>query len=252
MALLSLTDVSLTFQRGRRHAVRVLAGVSLNVHAGEVVSVLAQRAQGKTSLLRVAAGLQRPNVGWVRVAGRDVWGLSTAGRARLLGSEIGWVGHAAPDLDVPVRTSVALPLLGTCGKREAYARASAALERVGVLDCAEQFWGSLADWERALVALAHGIAREPCLLLVDDLTLSLDLGEVDDATRLLDELARERDLGVLMCVSDANATRWSQRTVTLAGGELLAPARPGPVPAPAAPPANVIDFPSQSARRASS
>ena len=53
----------------------------------------------------------------------------------------------------------------------------------------EQFWGSLADWERALVAVAQGIAREPKLLLVDDLTISLGLGEADDVTRLLDTLA---------------------------------------------------------------
>jgi ABC-type cobalamin/Fe3+-siderophores transport system ATPase subunit len=249
MVLLSLTGVSLTFHRGQRHLMRVLADVSLTVHAGEVVSVLAQRAQGKTSLLRVAAGMQRPNRGRVCVAGQDLWELSSRGRARLLGSEIGWAGHAAPDLDVPMLTSIALPLLGVCGKREAYARATAALDRVGALDCAEQFWGSLADWERALLAVAHGIAREPRLLLVDDLTMSLGLGEVDDATRLLDSLAKERGLGVLMCVSDAKATGWSERVLTLAGGELLESARPAPLRG------NVIDFPTDpadTARRASS
>ena len=245
MTLLSLAGVSLTFHRGRRHVVRVLADVSLTVAAGEVVSVLAQRAQGKTSLLRVAAGMQRPNRGRVCVDGKDVWGLSSRGRARLLASQIGWAGHTAPDLDVPMLTSVALPLLGTWGKREAYARACAALERVGALNCAEQFWGSLADWERALIAVAHGIAQEPRLLLVDDLTMSLGLGEVDEAARLLDSLAKERSLGVLMCVSDANATGWSGRVLTLAGGELLESARPARLTG------NVIDFPTDTARRAS-
>jgi ABC-type cobalamin/Fe3+-siderophores transport system ATPase subunit len=245
MALLSLADVSLTFQRGRRHLVRVLADVSLTVEHGEVVAVLAQRAQGKTSLLRVAAGMQRPNRGRVGVAGQDLWELSSARRARLLGSLIGWAGHTAPDLDVPMLASVALPLLGTSGKREAYARAAAALERVGALDCAEQFWASLADWERALVSVAHAIAREPQLLLVDDLTMSLGMGEVDDAARLLDSLARERSLGVLMCVSDAKATGWSQRLLTLADGELLESARPTPLTG------TVIDFPTDVARRSS-
>jgi lipoprotein-releasing system ATP-binding protein len=244
MALLSLQDVSLTFHRGR-HLLSVLSDVSLELQAGEVVSVLAQRAQGKTSLLRVAAGTQRPNRGRVCVCGRDVWQLSARERAGLLAGEIGWVGHGAPDLDVPMLSSVALPLLGTCGKRAAYARAAAALERVGALECAEQSWGSLADWERALVALAHGIAREPRLLLVDDMTASLGLEEVDDATRLLDSLAAERDLGVLMCVSDAKATGWSERVLTLAAGELLESAGPRPLQG------NVIDFPSESARRAS-
>ena len=131
-------------------------------------------------------------------------------RARLLGGQIGWVGAALPDLDMPMLANVALPLFATYGKREAYARARIALERVGAEECAEQFWGSLADWERALVAVAQGIAREPQLLLVDDLTISLGLGEADDVTRLLDTLAKEQGFAVLMSVSDAGATGWSR------------------------------------------
>lgn len=244
MTLLALTDVSLSFRRGRRHLVSVLSDVSLAVQPGEVVAVLAQRAQGKTSLLRVAAGMHRPNRGNVSLDDQDLWKLSSSARARLLGAQIGWVGHTAPDLDLPVLTSVALPLLGTHGKREAYKRAAQALERVDALDCAEQTWDSLADWERALVSLAHGIAREPRLLLVDDLTMSLGLEEVDDATRLLSSLAEERSLGVLMCVSDAKATGWSERVLTLAGGELLESAALKPTAT------NVIDFPTGTARRA--
>jgi predicted ABC-type transport system involved in lysophospholipase L1 biosynthesis ATPase subunit len=237
MSVLSLTGVCLSFPRGRRHLVRVLSDVSLQVDAGEVVSVLAQRAQGKTSLLRVAAGMQRPDSGRVCFAGEDLWGFSKRRRSRLLGGLIGWVGPTVPDLDVPMLSSVALPLFARYGKRESYARATAALQRVGASECAEQFWGSLADWERALVALAQGIAREPKLLLVDDLTVSLGLGEADVLTRLLDALAKERGFGVLMSVSDASATGWSGRVATLAGGELLeaprAPAEHG----------NIIDFP---------
>jgi putative ABC transport system ATP-binding protein len=237
MSVLSLTEVCLSFSRGRRHVVPVLINVSLQVDAGEVLAVLAQRAQGKTSLLRVAAGIQQPNRGRVSFEGEDLWGFSDRRRSRLLGSQIGWVGPAVPDLDVPMLANVALPLFAVYEKREAYARAMAALERVGASECSEQFWGSLADWERALVALAQGIAREPELLLVDDLTISLGLGEAEEVTRLLDRLAKEQGFGVLMCVSDASATGWSGRVATLAGGELLEtprlPARQG----------NIIDFP---------
>jgi predicted ABC-type transport system involved in lysophospholipase L1 biosynthesis ATPase subunit len=237
MSVLSLTEVCLSFPRGRRHVVRVLADVSLDVDAGEVVAVLAQRAQGKTSLLRVAAGMERPDRGHVHFEGEDIWGFSERRRSRLLGGQIGWVGSVVPDLDVPMLANVALPLFAAYGKREAYARARAALERVGARECADQFWGSLADWERALVAIAQGIAREPKLLLVDDLTMPLGLGEADEVTRLLDTLAKEQGFAVLMSVSDANATGWSGRVATLAGGELLE------APRPAAEQGNIIDFP---------
>jgi predicted ABC-type transport system involved in lysophospholipase L1 biosynthesis ATPase subunit len=237
MSVLSLTGVCLSFPRGRRHVIRVLADVSLEVDAGEVVAVLAQRAQGKTSLLRIAAGIERPDRGCVHFEGEDLWSFSERRRSRLLGGEIAWVGPALPDLDMPMLTNVALPLFTTYGKREAYERASTALERVGAGECAKQFWGSLADWERALVAIAQGVARGPKLLLVDDLTISLGLGEADDVTRLLDTLAKEQGFAVLMSVSDANATAWSGRVATLAGGELMerprAPLDQG----------NIIDFP---------
>jgi predicted ABC-type transport system involved in lysophospholipase L1 biosynthesis ATPase subunit len=236
MPVLSLTEVCLSFPRGR-HVIRVLADVSLEVDAGEVLAVLAQRAQGKTSLLRIAAGIERPDRGHVHFAGEEVWGFSERRRSRLLGGQIGWVGPAVPDLDVPMLANVALPLFAAYGKREAYARARIALERVGARECAEQFWGSLADWERALVAVAQGIAREPKLLLVDDLTISLGLGEADEVTRLLDTLAKEQGFGVLMSVSDAAATGWSGRVATLAGGELLEAPRPPEARG------NVIDFP---------
>jgi len=217
--------------------IRVLADATLQIDAGETVAVLAQRAQGKTSLLRVAAGMELPDRGQVCFEGEDLWGLSERRRSRLLGGQIGWVCPAVPDLDLPMLTNVALPLFATHGKSEAYARATGALERVGARECAQQFWGSLADWERALVAIAQGIAREPKLLLVDDLTLSLGLGETEEITRLLDTLASEQGFAVLMSVSDAGATGWSRRVVTLAGGELLETPR-SPVDQ-----GNIIDFP---------
>ena len=85
------------------------------------------------------------------------------------------------------------------------------------------------------MAIAQGIAREPKLLLVDDLTLSLGLGEIEQITRLLDTLADEHGFAVLMSVSDSGAAGWSRRFATLAGGELLetTPVEQG----------NIIDFP---------
>ncbi len=244
MCVLSLVGVCLSFPRGRRHLVRVLVDVSLGVGEGEVVSVLAQRAQGKSTLLRVAAGMLRPDRGVVRLDGMDLWALRDSERARLLSREIALVSAVKPELDVPVLEGVALPLeVGGVTWRQAQARAEAALESVGVGDCAQQSWESLADWERALVAVARGVAREPRLLLVDDLTVSLGIEETDQVTRMLAQIAQERRVGVLMCASDARATGWSTRIATLAAGQLLAPEPPPHQGA-------LIKFPRQVARRA--
>lgn len=246
--ILSLREVSLSFPRGRRHVVRVLAGVSLDLHAGESVTVIARRAQGKTSLLRVAAGMQRPDRGSVILAGEDVWRLSDRRRSRLLNAEIGLVERSAPHVDVPVLTGVALALLDRHGRRDAYARAAGALEHVGASECAHQHWGELADSERALVALAQGIAREPTLLLVDDLAATLGIEEHAGIGGLLDALAVERGIAVLVCAGDSSPTSGADRVGSLGGGELLV--SPAAVPASARQ-SNVLEFPGEHRRRAS-
>ena len=110
-----------------------------------------------------------------------------------------------------------------------------ALERVGAQGCARQEWESMSDWERALVEVAQAIAGEPALLLVDDLTDALGIRETDELTTLVSSLARESKMGVLMSVSDAQATLLSDRIMTLAGGRLTQ--------GPQAPAGNVIEFP---------
>ena len=132
---------------------------------------------------------------------------------------------------------VAMPLLVGRAKnrRAAYARAHGALERVGAQGCAAAEWQSISDWERALVEIAQAIAAEPRLLLVDDVTDALGIRETDELTALLRELSRETRLGVLMSVSDAQATLWSDRIMTLSGGRLTQ--------GPQAPSGNVIEFP---------
>ncbi len=114
--LLSLREVRLHYARGARHVVRVLEGVSLKVRAGEVVCVWAQRGQGKTTLLRVAAGLERPGGGQVLFEGRDVWGMAEEERAELLGGGIGWVELVAPEaVGASMLRYVAMPALRAGG-----------------------------------------------------------------------------------------------------------------------------------------
>lgn len=220
-SVLCLRGVDKGFVRGRRVAVRVLRDVSLEIALGEVVAVLAQRAQGKSTLLRVAAGLERPEEGRVLYCGQDIWEMSAARRSQLLSREIGWVSRTPPDLDVPVMTLVALPLFAPLGREEAYVQAKKTLKQIGAERCAEQHWESLADWERALVALGQGMAREPKLLLVDDLTTTLGLSETEEIVGLLRQAANQRQVSVLLGASDATATKAADRIATLAAGELL-------------------------------
>jgi len=246
--LLSLRGVWLSYSRGPRHAVKVLSDVSLDVEPGEVVAVLAQRAQGKTSLLRVAAGMERPNRGTVSFADQDMWPrefrrrrIARRGHANPWRRQIALVKSTRPDMDLPVAESVALPLGTRHGAHEARLRAEHALRDVQASECSDRGWDDLDSGERARVALAHALARKPRLLLVDDLTATLGLTDTAQIAELIHGLAASREIAVLMSAGDARATGWSDRVATLAGGTLLM--------APASPRADhdgggeVIDFP---------
>lgn len=246
--LLALREVSLMFRRSPQRVVRVIECASLDVHAGELVAVLAGRGQGKTSLLRVAAGIERPERGEVRFKGRDLWTLSDRRRSELLRYEIALAQPLGPDIDLPVLTHVAIPLFPNIGRGRAYERALQTLDRMGLRELADQPWTGLADSERALVVLAQGIVRKPSLLLIDNLTATLGIRETEELGRLLRSIAEEDGSAALMCVSDAEASTWCDRVATLGEARLVAPSprRPGDEGSV------VIDFPGGAPLRASS
>jgi lipoprotein-releasing system ATP-binding protein len=239
--LLRLTDVCKSYRRGAQD-LQVLREVSFAMDPGELVGVIGVRGQGKTTLLRIAAGMESADAGSVCFAGRELAGLADRELSRLLGSEIAWAGKTGPGMRMRLLDYVAMPLL--VGKPvRVYARAREALERVGAQGCGEQDWESISDWERALVEIAQGIACAPSLLLVDDLTDTLGMREVDELCALLRAISQESGMGVLMSVSDAEATLWSDRIMKLASGRLTE--GPGSDTGKA----NVIDFPDLGARR---
>jgi ABC-type lipoprotein export system ATPase subunit len=218
--LLSLRQARKSYWRGLRETV-VLADVSLDVHAGEMVAVWGRRGSGKTTLLEVAAGLQSPDQGTVSFQGREL----TAGRpslARALNREIGWVQRNGPQSNgMTMVEYVSLPLLGAHSPRMAQRRAVGLLERVGVRDCARQQWDSLTDGERTLVSIAHALVREPKLLIADDPTANLDLLQRAEVMSLLRAAAERKDRAILLTVPDMPEMLNAHQVGSLSEGRLL-------------------------------
>ena len=227
-----MADVSKRYRRGSQ-SLRVLEGASLQVGRGEVVCVLGTRGQGKTTLLRIAAGMESADTGRVSFEGHDLATLGDRELSRLLGRKIAWAGKNGPGMthaDARLRRDAATrrprraragepaqALAGKTGCRGACDGGARAGRGRGVRRAE---WERMSDWERALVEVAQAIAGEPALLLVDDVTDALGIRETDELTTLLSSLARESKMGVLMSVSDAQATLLSDRIMTLAGGRL--------------------------------
>jgi putative ABC transport system ATP-binding protein len=243
--LLSLRDVSKSYWRGPRE-VKVLQDVSLDIHAGELVAVWGQRRSGKTTLLKLATGLEEPDAGAVVVSGQDLKTLTRVQFAEILRRQVGWAKPTGPpeNSGMRIRDYLAMPLLRNHDYRTAQRLAAGALERVGVPECAEQLWGSLADSEQALVAIAHALVRKPRVLLVDDQTASLDDLQREEVMGLLRSLAEQHDMGVLATVPDMAEMMRAHQIRSLSSGRLLAPSDPPPGAG-----GELIDFPGAGTRR---
>jgi putative ABC transport system ATP-binding protein len=225
--LLSLDAVSKSYWRGTSE-VRVLCDAELEIERGDFIGVWGKRGSGKSTLLRIAAGLETPDRGSVRFEGEDLSTLSEGAQARLRRDRIALVRRAGPRSELRMLDYVALPLLVQRGRREANRLADRALQRVGMGQLSGQRWESLSDGERAFVAIAHGIARAPRLLLVDDPTANLDVLEREEILQLLRSLVEEAGLAVLMTAPDMPAALGSDQLRALSGGRLIKrPPQPG-------------------------
>jgi ABC-type multidrug transport system ATPase subunit len=216
MSLLSIAHVTKRDGRGRIERL-VLRDLSLEVEAGELVAVWGLRRSGRTTLIRVAAGLERPDEGTVLFAGKDL----ARHRDKLLGSEIGCAQlHLSPEEGESVLDHVGNGLLaGKSSRTVAGRRAREALADVDAGECAECSPRELDAGETVRVALARALIGDPRLLVIDEPTNGVDLMDRDPILRLLRGIAN-RGVAVLMTTGDGAALAGVDRTFTLDHGKL--------------------------------
>jgi energy-coupling factor transporter ATP-binding protein EcfA2 len=216
MTLLTLERVSRRYRNGTHERV-VLDEVSLQVDAGELVAVWGLRRSGRSTLLRVAAGIEPPDTGVVRFVERDL--AASAGNA--LGGGIGYCRLASGNAEA--QTVIDELTIGQLARgvprATAHSLAFAALERVGASECAARSLRELDGAEAVRVALARALALEPSLLVVDEPIKGVDLLERDRILELLRSLADE-GLAILISTGEASALSGADRALSLSGGKL--------------------------------
>ena len=231
MHLLSLEWVTKRFARGGRERI-ALRDVWLQVDPGELVAVWGRRRSGRTTLLRVAGGLDRADEGVVRFEGSDL----RHDRDGMLGDRIGWVRtsfNAAHGEHVVDHVALGLLARGVQLDR-ARGHADAVLERAGAAACADLEPHELGSGEAARVAIARAMVAEPRMLLVDEPTKGVDLAERDAILALLRSIADD-GVAVLMTVGEATELAGADRALSIDDGELrgaASPARAQVVPLP--------------------
>jgi iron complex transport system ATP-binding protein len=209
----------------------ILAGVDLRVERGEVVGVLGRNGAGKTSLLRIALGLLRPDRGVARVDGTD---LATVARAEVARRVAAMAQDEPLAFSLTVRECV---LLGRVAHLPAHGfeteadldAAAAAMDEVGVRNLSERALETLSGGERRRVMLARALAQQTHALVLDEPADNLDLAHQLELFELLRARA-ERGSAILVSVHDLNlALRACDRVALLPGDGTLMAGRPGDI-----------------------
>lgn len=223
--VLSLTGLVKSYRPGRPP---VLDGIDFELRSGEYVAIMGESGVGKSTLLNIMAGLDRPDRGRVEVAGVDLATLDDDAATLVRRHELGFVFQAFHVLPyLTVYDNVALPLdLVDTSRVERDQRVEAMLAAVGLADSGPRYPRELSGGELQRVAIARALVHRPRLLLADEPTGNLD---PKSAAQVLDLLARQvraqGSSGVLITHSQL-AAQTADRILVLDGRRLnAAPAR---------------------------
>jgi putative ABC transport system ATP-binding protein len=178
----------------------VLDGLDWSVGAGEFVAVTGRSGAGKTTLLSILGGLERPQVGEVRVGGIDLSALGSNALAAYRRSTVGFVfqdfGLISP-LSAIENVELALAFAGVRGARRT-TRARELLDAVGLADRARHRPAALSGGESQRVAIARALANHPRLVLADEPTGNLDEASADLVLDLLASLPAEHECTLIV------------------------------------------------------
>jgi putative ABC transport system ATP-binding protein len=209
--------------QGKAGAVTALKGIDLQVSAGEFVAVLGKSGAGKTTLVNVISGIDRPTSGEIRVAGAAVHALGEDDRAAWRGRSVGVVYQffqLLPMLSVLHNVMLPMDLAGHLSIREQKERAMRLLDQVGIAGHAHKLPAALSGGQQQRVAIARALTNDPPILLADEPTGSLDSGTANEVLGVFQELATQGKT-LLIVTHDKDIVKRAGRAIVLADGEVV-------------------------------
>jgi len=220
--MIALEHLERVFEVGDQQ-VHALAGVSLDIAAGEYVSIMGPSGSGKSTLLHILGLLDRPTAGTYRLKGRDVTALDDAAQAALRRDEIGFVFqffHLVPHLSAAenVELPMTLAALPPAARRT---RTDAALRAMGIADRAHHRPDQLSGGQRQRVAIARATVMHPALLLADEPTGNLDRRAGTDVVDILERLNAE-GLTLIVVTHDPDIGERARRRIRMVDGRVAA------------------------------
>ena len=216
--MIRVTDIHKSFG-----TLEVLKGVSLEVAAGEVVSIVGASGAGKTTLLQIMGTLSRPDSGRVEIGGEDVSSLGDKALSKFRNERIGFVFQFRHLLaECTAFENVCIPwLIGRRPRAEVERRAAELLDMMGLASRRDHKPGQLSGGEQQRVAIARALVNAPAVLLADEPSGNLDSHNRDEIHRLFFELREKLGQTVVIVTHDENLAAMADRKITMSDGTIL-------------------------------
>src|SRR5580704_1158821 len=217
---LQLQSVSLTL-KSLAGPVAILNDISLTVPAGPSIALTGPSGSGKSSLLMVASGLERPSAGRITLTGTDITGMGEDAAARFRRGRVGIVFqsfHLIPTMTALENVAVPLELGGVA---DAWDLAEAELKTVGLGNRGTHYPGQLSGGEQQRVALARAMVTRPQILFADEPTGNLDSANGEGVADLLFALNAERGATLFLVTHEESLARRCGRIVRLESGHIV-------------------------------
>jgi putative ABC transport system ATP-binding protein len=216
-----LTDVTKLYAKGRR-TVPAVRDLTLTIGDGEWLAVQGRTGHGKSTLLNLLGGLDRPTSGSIEFEGKNLAGLREDQVNRLRATSIGFIFQTfnlVPTLSAAENVEAALiPLRVHAAERRR--RVAAALGSVGLGDRSRHLPGEMSGGQQQRVAIARALVKEPKVLLADEPTGNLDEDTRDEIIALLERLWREHGLTLVLVTHDTAIAQRAQRVGVMSKGRL--------------------------------
>jgi len=226
MPAIEARDLIKTYAQGEA-AMRALDGVSIDIHAGELMLLAGPSGSGKTTLLSIIGCILRPSSGTLRVMGDDVSRMRERDLPAIRRERIGFVFQAFnlfPTLTAAQNVALALDLKGVSG-RAARDRAAALLDQVGLANKVDSYPADLSGGQKQRIAIARALAGNPPVILADEPTAALDSQSGRAVMDLLQRLAHERGRAVAIVTHDNRMLGYADRTVRMEDGRIVSDER---------------------------
>lgn len=230
---IAVRELTKTYAEGSA-SVTALRGVDLDVHAGELLMLMGPSGSGKTTLLSIMGCILTATSGSIRIAGKEVAGLSEKQLPAVRLQHIGFVFQGFnlfPTLTAGENVELMLDLKGVPAAK-ARKRAQQLLEQVGLSGKYHSFPSDLSGGQKQRVAIARALAGDPSIILADEPTAALDSQTGRNVMQMMTELAHQRGRAVVIVTHDSRVLTFADRIVRIEDGLIAPESTPEPaVPA---------------------